>query len=129
MTALADEPKGKEDPKPKIPLEILVTSTKSGLVVGDITPRGVGYRMGLVKGDVILGVNGKKVDSVDRLRELLRDDTATVVWKGEDGKYYRNTVRVFFKLDPGVPPEFRFSDFEQGKSLKEFEDKDSKSKP
>jgi S1-C subfamily serine protease len=84
--------------KPRIPLGIKWVEVGDPpartLVVKEVPERVIGYRLGLVAGDVIVGVNGHKVDSLDRLRELLESRKATIVWKGKDGNYYRNTIVI-----------------------------------
>src|ERR1700676_347282 len=89
---------------PPLSLEIEVSQdpvppSHEGLLVIDVTPRGVGYRMGLVKGDTILGVNGIKVTSHKHLVKLLQAFQATVIWKGAQ-KYYKNTLGWAAPADP-----------------------------
>ncbi len=113
---------GDKDAEPqKIPLGIRVVEDPPSVVVREVVPRQIGYRMGLVAGDVIVAINGTKVKSFKQFRELLQTREATVVWKGKDGVYYRNTVRIVESALPDAPPEFELDGFKQAKTLKGIE--------
>ena len=43
----------------------------SGIVITDIFPNGVAIKAGLVTGDLIIALNGKKVDSRRQFNEML----------------------------------------------------------
>ncbi len=125
---------------PRITLDIMVVERTAGgmrtVVVNQVTPRGTGYRMGMVAGDTIVGINGKSVESIKKLHELLTDTEAAIVFRGEDGLYYRAFVGMLAggtgsgapeskepesqdaKPTPVNPPPLAVNDFE--KSSKQF---------
>lgn len=89
---------------PRITLDVMVVERAAGnsrtVVVQSVTPRGVGYRMGMVAGDTILAINGKAVDSIAKLHELLANAEALVVFEGSNGTFYRGYAGI-----PGGGPD------------------------
>lgn len=83
---------------PRITLDVMVVERAAGnsrtVVVQSVTPRGVGYRMGMVAGDTILAINGKAVDSIAKLHELLANAEALIVFEGSNGTFYRGYAGI-----------------------------------
>lgn len=69
-----------------------------GLVVQSVTPDSIASRLGVKEGDVLLTINGRRVDGPETIRKALRatkkDGTVTVeVGRGEEGKVELSTTR------------------------------------
>ncbi len=67
--------------------------SKSGVVVTNVEADGPADRAGLKPGDVILKLDGKKLDSVDQLKKLAKGKTRLLVWIERAGEYYFVTLR------------------------------------
>lgn len=91
-------------PKPRLGLQVQDTEEGNGVKVLEGGPESPATKAGVEKGDLVTGVNGKKIQSVDELREALKDvkegDTVTVdILRGKEKK----SVQVKFpkKLKTG----------------------------
>ena len=115
-------PEKKLDIQVQLDIQVREVGPPPVVEVLKVTPRKLGYRMGLVQGDVILSVNGQKVQSSAQLKKLRQVETATIVWKGNDQVYYRNTVRTFrsITVQEGPANQPLISDLEEAKSENGF---------
>lgn len=78
-------------PKPRLGLQVQDTEEGNGVKVLEVGPESPATKAGVEKGDIVTGVNGKKIQSVDELREELKEvkegDTVTVdVLRGKEKK-------------------------------------------
>jgi S1-C subfamily serine protease len=67
--------------------------SKGGVVITEVAPDGAADRAGLKPGDVILKIDGKKIDSVDQLRRESRGKDHVLVWIERQGEYYFQKLR------------------------------------
>jgi serine protease Do len=67
--------------------------SKTGVVVTNVEPDGPADRAGLKPGDVILKVDGKKIDGLGQLKKLAKGKSRLLVWIERAGEYYFVTLR------------------------------------
>jgi serine protease Do len=83
-------------------VQAMKLSTKSGVLISDVDRSGPAYKAGLKRGDVVVKLNGKKVSSTGRLRNLVASAGAGAKVKLE---FYRKgslkTLRVKLAELPG----------------------------
>src|SRR5262249_23176333 len=70
VTASSGKPDADEEP---YRLGVVVSGTLAGAQVLQVVPGGLGRKMGLKPGDLIVGINGQRVTSRDSYLELLND--------------------------------------------------------
>ncbi len=67
--------------------------SKGGVVVANIETDGPADRAGLKPGDVILKIDGRKVDGVEQLKKLAKGKSKLLVWIERAGEYYFVNLR------------------------------------
>mgnify|MGYP006275526055 CR=1 FL=1 len=67
--------------------------SKGGVVITQVTPDSPADRAGLRPGDLILKVDGRKVDGVDTVRKAAKGKNRLLVWIERAGEYYFVNLR------------------------------------
>jgi serine protease Do len=67
--------------------------SKSGVIITQTAPDSPADRAGLRAGDLILKVDGRKVDGVETLRKAAKGKSRLLVWIERAGEYYFVTLR------------------------------------
>ena len=72
------------------------------VTVKTVQPKSLAQKMGLKKGDIILEINDRPIQSLDEYKKALKTDAAKVFWKS-GSKYYESLVSWVVKGCPGKP--------------------------
>ncbi|MBC8033523.1 MAG: PDZ domain-containing protein [Chitinophagaceae bacterium] len=87
--------------KPKLGIQIQDTEDNSGVTVLDVSNSSAAGKAGLLKGDLISSVNGKKVTSSNELKDLIADakegDSIKVTYS-RNSKKMETTIKIPKKL-------------------------------
>ncbi len=67
--------------------------SKAGVVVANVEADGPADRAGLKPGDVILKIDGRKVNGVDQLKKIAKGKSKLLVWIERAGEYYFVNLR------------------------------------
>jgi S1-C subfamily serine protease len=67
--------------------------SKGGVVITQVSPDSAAERAGLRPGDLILKVDGRKVEGVDTVRKAAKGKNRLLVWIERAGEYYFVNLR------------------------------------
>lgn len=82
---------------------VAVELKEGGLEVQSVEGGGVAARLGIKKDDVILYVNGTRIDSIATLQQKLEANFITVAWRSGN-KFLRHSARAVRTTPIGKPP-------------------------